>query len=265
MYSSFRLAAKYLNHYVSASNGKGHGVHSPFVFHFIKKVLNDKMQYPAYTQVERERSTLLQDRRLLMVEDFGAGSAFGEKKQRSVQSIVKQAAKPAKYGQLLYRIARYYQPGTLVELGTSLGITSSYLSLACPGARVITLEGSPEIAAVAKENFEKLSLDNIELVTGSFDTQLPALLSRVPVIDLAFIDGNHREEPTVRYFEQLVKNTHNDSILIFDDIHWSPEMETAWERIKSHPTVRCSIDLFFIGILFFRKEFKETVHHSIRF
>ena len=263
MYSRFELALRYFTYYFTASNGKGHGMHSPFVFDFITKILNDKTGYSDYDKVEGIRRKLFYDETRLKIEELGAGSTSGKTNLRSVASIARHAVKSKKYGQLLYRIVKYYQPGTIIELGTSLGVTSGYFSLANPAARIFTLEGAPQIAAVAKQNFRTLELKNIKLVEGNFDYTLPAVLYQVPRIDLVFIDGNHRKEPTENYFHWLLSKIHNDTILIFDDIHWSQEMEEAWEHIKSHLAVRCSIDLFFLGIVLFRQEFKARQHFKI--
>jgi len=265
MYSPLQLAVKYSKHWLSASNGKGHGMHSPFVFDFITKVLNDKTVYTEYEKVEALRDQLLNDNTILEVEDFGAGSSIDKKNKRNISSIAKNAAKPKKFGQLLFRIIKYYQPSTILELGTSFGITTSYLSLAKPDARLITMEGSKKIADVAKSNFTNLQIGNIETIEGNFDDTLSSVVHSLSTIDFAFIDGNHRQEPTERYFKELLSKTNNNSILVFDDIHWSNEMEAAWETIKSNAAVTCSIDLFFIGIVFFREEFKEKQHFAIRF
>lgn len=265
MYSLPQSALRYLRYYFRAANGRGHGMHSPFVFDFIKKVLNDTTKYQGYRIAETLREKLTNDKRVLEVEDFGAGSVYQPYKKRSVSSIARQAAKPPKYARLLYRIVQYYKPGLILELGTSLGITSTYLALANPAARMITLEGASEIAKTAGDNFFQNGLSNIELVEGNFDQTLPALLEHLGTVDFVFIDGNHRMEPTLRYFAQLLPHCSNDSILIFDDIHWSAEMEKAWKEIQQHPAVRCSIDLFFIGIVVFRKEFREKQQFEIRF
>lgn len=264
-YSTLQLAAKYLRYYFTASNGKGHGVHSPFVFDLITKLLNDKTNYDAYHKVEQLRKQLLKDPRLFVVEDLGAGGKFLKEHERSINAIARNAAKSKKFGQLLFRIAHFYGPKTILELGTSLGITSSYLALAQPSSKLITMEGAKAIAEVAKQNFNKLGLNNIELVEGNFDDTLANVLNKTGSVDLAFIDGNHQQEPTERYFNQLLPKTHSDSILVFDDIHWSREMEQAWKTIRENPSVRCSIDLFFVGIVFFREEFREKQHFTIRF
>jgi predicted O-methyltransferase YrrM len=265
MYSLVKLASKYLHYFITASNGKGHGVHSPFVFDFIKNVLNDKRYFYAYDSVEGVRKKMITDETLLKVEDFGAGSTVVKGNSRKVSSIARSSLKPAKFGQLMFRIVNYYGLKNIVELGTSLGVTTAYLASPAIENRVTTFEGSKEIAAVAQRNFETLQLENIEIVRGTFDQTLKGKLKETANIDLAFVDGNHRKEPTIRYFEQLLPKAADNSIFIFDDIHWSSEMEEAWEHIRRHPSVTLTIDLFFIGLVFFRKENKMVQHFSIRF
>jgi predicted O-methyltransferase YrrM len=265
MFSRPQLAKKYLHYYFTASNGKGHGVHSPFVFEFITRVLNDDSHFYAYDQVEALRRQLLANSGVLEVEDFGAGSAIQNTRRRTIARIAMHAAKSRKFSQLLFRIVNYYKPATILELGTSLGISTSYMALANPAAHIITGEGSKAIAEQAAANFRQLSLPSIELVPGNFDHTLPRILEQHPVIDLAFIDGNHRLEPTLRYFEQLLPHITDNTIIILDDIHWSAGMEQAWQRVKEHPAVMLTIDLFFIGLVFFRKDFKVKQYFSIRF
>jgi predicted O-methyltransferase YrrM len=266
MYSSFQLAFKYLNYYLTASNGKGHGMHSPFVFDFITKVLNDKTNYADYNAVEKIRKELLSNHEMLEIEDLGAGSRVAKYKQRKVSSISKHSLKTPKFSQLLYRIAKYYNCKSIVEFGTSLGITSSYLSMAAGNdGHIATVEGSSSIAAIAAKNFETLRLKNIQPFIAPFDEWLTKKDLGFNRVDLAFIDGNHQLEPTLKYFNEFLSRSHNDSILVFDDIHWSREMEASWEKIKENESVTCTIDLFFIGLVFFRNEIKEKQHFSIRF
>lgn len=264
MYSAPHLAIKYCSHYFSAKNGKGHGIHSPFVFEFVTKVLNDRTGFDDYKKVEALREKLLHNPTKLKIQDLGAGSSSGQSSMRPVSSVAKHTVKSKKYSQLLYRIVKFYRPAMIVELGTSLGLTTSYLSLANPASTIFTLEGAKNIATVAEQNFRTLNLQNIKLIEGNFDNTFPAILYQIPRIDLAFIDGNHRQEPTENYFRWLLSKIHNETILIFDDIHWSQEMEAAWKNISSHLAVRCSIDLFFFGIVLFRQEFREKQQFRIR-
>ncbi len=265
MYSRSVLAAKYIAWYLGAANSRGHGVHSPFVFDFIKFVLRDTSDYGDYKQIELHRSRLLEDQKLLQVTDFGAGSVNGNHKERRVSSIASAALKSPKYASLLYRMIKAYRPSTILELGTSLGITTAYLASAAKDANVITVEGAPAVAEVATQVFEELKLKNITQVTGSFDEMLPGLLTRTNKLDFVFMDGNHRYEPTMRYLDLMLPHLHEYTVVVLDDIHWSAEMERAWRECRSHPRVTLSIDLFFIGVLFFRKEFRVPQHFAIRF
>ncbi|HVU93917.1 MAG TPA: class I SAM-dependent methyltransferase [Puia sp.] len=265
MYSPFRLAQKYLRYYLTAANGRGHGTHSPFVFEFITKVLNDRQPCPAYDTVEQLRRQLLADSTLLEIKDMGAGSAYTtDTHTRTIADIAKKAAKPPRLGKLLHRFARHYQPSTILELGTSMGLSTAYLATGAPNAAVYTIEGAPQVAAAAEHNLRSLHLTPTVL-TGSFDEQLPALLPRIPPVDLAFIDGNHRLEPTLRYFNRLLPHLSPTSALIFDDIHWSAEMEAAWTAIKADSRAMLTIDIFFLGFVIFREEFKVKQDFVIRF
>lgn len=265
MYNSFTIAFKYLQYWFRSSNGKGHGVHSPFVFDFITAVLNDKGHYYAYEKVEYLRAQLCADTTTIEVEDMGAGSNHTKSSSRSIASIAKRAAKPPKYGQLLFRMANHYQPKNILELGTSLGITSAYLAFGAGSAKMVTIEGSPAIAEKAQANFRQLGLKGIHSVCGNFDNVLPQQLKEMSSPDFVFIDGNHRLEPTLRYFDWLLQNKPQEGVYVFDDIHWSAEMEEAWDSICKHPEVFLTIDLFFIGLVFFNPSFKVKQHFSIRF
>ncbi|BAV08423.1 Methyltransferase domain-containing protein [Filimonas lacunae] len=266
MYSKLQLAVKYFQYWWRGENGKGHGVHSPFVFSFITDVLNDNRAYYCYQQIEKQREKLLQDNTWLEIADFGAGSRVNSHKRRQVSSIARSALKPAKYGQLMFRMVNYYQPAVIVELGTSLGITSSYLASGNGKAAVTTMEGAPAVASVARSGFAALELKNIRLVEGNFDETLEDTLKALPAkVDFAFVDGNHRYQPTMQYFHQLLEVAHEHTIIILDDIHWSSEMEQVWQEVQQHEAVTMTIDLFFIGIVLLRKEFKIKQHFTVRF
>jgi predicted O-methyltransferase YrrM len=265
MYSSLTLLKKYFQYLLKASNGKGHGVHSPFVYTFIREVLNNKATHPLIASIENHRAQLLANNQMIKVWDRGAGSRQTSNSQRSIGAIAKAALKPKKYSQLLHKIIAYYQPAQILEMGTSLGITTCYLASANPNASVITMEGAPSVAEMAKNTFKEIGLHNIEIIEGDFEQSLPKYLSTIKTVGVAYVDGNHRYAPTIQYFESLLKQSNDDSILIFDDIHWSAEMEQAWEEIKKHEAVTLTIDLFFIGLVFLRKAQKEKEHFIISY
>ena len=236
-----------------------HHLHSPFAYDLVKNIVNDKQRYPDYMKINTLRKQLHKDHSEIMVTDFGAG--IGGKEDalnlKSVTSLYKNNSIRSKYGELLYRLIKHFQPENILELGTSLGISTAHMSVATPDASIITLEGSNEIAEKAAENFTKLGLNNIRQEIGNFDYVLDAIIDNMPKIDFAFIDGNHRKEPTIRYFESCLRKSHNDTVIIFDDIHWSEEMNEAWKFIQNHQSVTLTLDLFQFGIVFFRKELSK--------
>ena len=147
-----------------------------------------------------------------------------------------------------------FQPETGLELGTSLGISSAYIAKANATSSFTTIVGCSEIAAIAKENFASLNIKNVQQIIGNFDDELPKYLNRTEKLDFVFFDGNHRKEPTLNYFKQCLAKANDNSVFVFDDIYWSSEMKEAWTEIKKHERVTVTIDLFFLGIVFFRKE-----------
>ena len=235
-------------------SGNAHGLHSPFVFGLYTSVVRHTGQYAAYAAIEARRRQLLASAVRISVTDLGAGSHTGAGRQRRVADIARTAAKPKQLAQLLFRLVNYLRPATVLELGTSLGLTTAYLAAADSRHRVVTFEGCPNVAAVARETFTTLQLGNVEVVEGNLDhTLAPALAALGNPVDFVFFDGNHRYEPTLRYFEQCLAHRTDESVFVFDDIHWSADMERAWVTIKAHPDVRLTVDLFHIGLVFFRK------------
>jgi predicted O-methyltransferase YrrM len=252
----------YLRYRLTATNT--HGVHSPFVFDLLNTVVYNKVEYYSFSEIEALRLQLLQNQTSLTCIDLGAGSRTSTGSARSIMHITRYAAKPAKYAQLLFRLVNHFQPGHILELGTSMGISTCYMAKANNQAMVTTIEGCPEIAQAAEQNFRKLDIKNIRQVIGNFDDVLPEVLKQTPKTDFVFFDGNHRKEATLNYFSQCLNKADEQSVFVFDDIYWSPQMKEAWDEIKNHPRVTVTIDLFFIGIVFFRKE-QVKQHFVIRF
>lgn len=242
---------KYLCH---AQSSIGHGIHSPFVYEMVEQIFNHEGEYYSFNKIEEIRLQLLKNKNLIKIEDFGAGSTQTKSNKRTVSSISKSALLDVEYAHLLFRLTNRFKPKNIVELGTSLGLTTAYLSSARTSSKVYTFEGSPEIAKIAQHNFEQLKKQNIELIVGEFDKNLSKTIENIDTIDFAFIDGNHSYEPTMRYFEILLEKRTNDSVFIFDDIYWSKSMTKAWKEIIARPEVTVSIDLFRMGLIFFRKE-----------
>ncbi len=258
----FQFVADFLKHRFTAKTR--HGTHSPFVYKLTDEVIYDFSTKKVYDSIEEQRKKLLRDDRPVKVTDLGAGSNLNKNETKKVNQIAKNALKNPSLAQLIYRIAAFQQPKNIIELGTCLGITTAYLAKAQPTASVLTIEGCPETAAVAKENFDALNLDNVELQVGNFNELLPIAISKAETLDFVYIDGNHTKEATLNYFNWCLTKIHEDSLLIFDDIYWSSGMKEAWETIKNHPQVTITIDLFWIGLVYFKKD-QAKEHFKIKY
>lgn len=237
-----------------------HGVHSPFVYTFVTKCLYRKTPEEAKKQLKAYRNKLRQSDEVIEVTDFGAGSRVFKSNRRAVKDIAKYAGARFARMKLLYRVVAYFKPNAILELGTSVGLATVSLALPKTG-KVTSLEGCPQTAAVAQRHFKSAELSNVEVVVGDFKQTLPQVITEK--FDLIYFDGNHSKEATLNYFEQLLPTAHNDSVWIFDDIYWSPEMTEAWELIKQHPRVSVTVDCFWLGFVFFRTEQVEE-HFKIR-
>ncbi len=238
-------------------------MHSPFVFEFINNVLEDKRNFYAFSSVESLRNLLKQDPKVLKVNDLGAGSSMNKGRNRSIGSIASTSLSPPFVCKILFKIVNHFKPEKMLELGTSLGISALYQHFAALNSKLITLEGAEEIADQAEKNFQRLEVDSIELIRGNFDETLPIALKKLSKLDYVFLDGNHRKNATISYFEQCLEFADEKSVFVLDDIYWSKEMTEAWEQIKSHPKVTLSIDLFFLGLVFFRKENIKKEHFKL--
>lgn len=256
------LLKAYIKFILKAKNE--HGVHSPFVFDLVTKCFYDTTDYPEYKVLKNYRKSLLENKNTIEVTDFGAGSRVFKSNTREVAKIAQTAGITSKNAELLFRIVRYFQPEQILEIGTSLGLATSALTIGNPKAKITTLEGCPETINQAQLQLQKFNFNAIDFVNTEFSSYLKVFSTPVEItrsfqaspktFDLIYFDGNHSKKATLEYFESLLPTTTNETIWIFDDIHWSAEMEDAWEIIKNHPKVTVTIDTFQWGIVFFRKE-----------
>lgn len=240
-----------------------HAVHSPFVFTLITKCFYDKKPKPEYSILKEYRDFLLQNKKAINVTDFGAGSKVFKSNTRQITQIAKTAGISPKRAKLLFRITSYFQPESILEIGTSLGLATAALSLGNPKSQITTLEGCLETTKVAQTQFEQFKFSNINSVVTEFNHYLSDLKLSTLSFRLVYFDGNHSKKATLGYFDLLLPTITNETVWIFDDIHWSSDMEEAWEMIKNHPKVTVSIDTFQWGLVFFRYE-QQKEHFIIR-
>jgi len=244
----------YFLHFLKAKR-KGHGVHSPFAYYLCEEVFYNTSAFYEFEKLQAIRASLLQNQEAIPVIELGAGSQRLSEQQRKVSEITRHGISSSRQSELLFRLIQVLKLGNVIELGTSVGLTSLYLQAA--GAETYTIEGNPHLTKFAKTLAEKKGYSDIHFCEGHFDKILPILREELKTINLLYIDGNHRYEATLRYVTDSLPYLTNDSVIILDDIYWSPEMTKAWKEICRLPQVTLALDLYHFGILFFKKEIME--------
>lgn len=253
MISQIRYSLKYIRYFLFAKHKKGHGIHSPFVYNLISKVLNNESEHEDLKQVTDAHNKYIKSTKYIEFEDLGAGSNYNKAKKLTLGKIIRRSSVDKKYGKLIFNLIKYFNPTNILELGSSVGISSAYIAQAAPHSIFKSIEGVDEKIQIAKEISFELN-QNTEFIQGNFDDILNSVLDNYNKLDLVFFDGNHTKQSTLNYFNSCLNKSHNESIFIFDDIHWSRDMEEAWEIIKKNNKVKVSIDIFRMGLVFFKKE-----------
>lgn len=256
----------WVRHQLTSWNTGGEGIHSPYLFHLVRHIISDDNHYYCWAAIEERRVAMLHAPKLVNVRDYGSRGQ-GKEEERLVSDIAKTSLESAKNAQIFFRIVNWLghekgEPLQIMELGTNLGVTTAYLAMADSRNKVVTFEGSETLVELAELNWRKLGLTNIEAVTGNIDDTL-YIYNRTQTLDVVYVDANHRLEPTMRYFEEIVKHVGEKSIVIVDDIHHSREMEEAWKRLGCDSKVTTTMDFFDFGLVFFDPHYLKK-HYKLR-
>lgn len=238
-------------------------IHSPYVSQLVEEVVEDNRTFYAFPIIDNLRQALKRNQQKIQVTDLGAGSKLNNKPIRRIGTIARNAAVSSREGERLFRLVHFCKPNTMLELGTSLGISTLYQAGAAMEAQFVTLEGCPQTAKVAQMNIRQMGMPNIRVEIGDFIEILPKVLPQLKKLDYFYLDGNHQEQPVLDYFEMALPYLHTKSVVVIADNHWSTGMNRAWQTLQKHPKVTMSIDLFDFGILFFDNAFLDKQHYSI--
>lgn len=259
----FRIV-KYLRYLLFSGHARGHGIHSPFIFDLICRIFRNKTCPDVVNKIEEIRKKMKKSSLSLYVNDFGSGSRRIHSRLRKISDIANHSAVPARYGKLLYRMSENFGSTLIIEFGTSLGISTMYLAAGSPSSVLYTIEGCTATSEIAFNNFKETGLENIKILNGPFDKMLPFIESLKTSPGLVFIDGDHGKESVIRYFNFAAGISDNNSVVILDDIYYSREMAEAWNIIKEHDKVSVTIDIFRMGIVFFRKGL-SSYNYTLRY
>ncbi len=249
-----------LQYILRAHYRKGHWVHSPFTFHTLNYVIFERTPYYSFNIIESLRQQLLHDNTTLTLQPLGTS----KEKTTTIARELKNSAKSPRQAQLLQRLCASNQSHYIIELGTNLGLSTAYLASNNSNSQVYTLEGQPQLCQIAQQNFKQLHLNNIQIIEGNINNTLPTLIQQIPQIDLLFIDANHQYQATINYYKLAKSKVHKNTIIIFDDIHWSEGMQQAWNEIRQDPDIRLAIDIFHMGIVWFNTDIPKQ-HYIVAF
>jgi predicted O-methyltransferase YrrM len=235
----------YLRYWLDAV--EEHSLHSPFYYDLYTRVIQSNQSADA--GIEKIRDHFLNSTSRLRRADAGSGTP-GQGIDQAISDIAMKSLTPWKHSRLYQRLIQSFKAKTILELGTSLGVNTLYLS-AEPGTQVITFEGDHGLAAIAQEVLEEQRRNNVRLVEGPLSVTLHRELETIRKVDFALIDADHREQPTLNWFNAIVRRAHDKTVAVVDDIHRDAGMERAWKQIRNHELVHGTVDLFRCGLVFF--------------
>lgn len=242
-------AFSYINHQRKCRGARW--LHAPFFFQLYSSLNNKAAFSPVLKKHLVRLGGLKGNTTPLNYQDVGAGSR-ADAVTRTVGSLARHSLSPTREIQKILILTQSVQPDYFVELGTCLGETALCLHQAFPHLPIVTLEGAPPVAAFARNQFSKEGAEKIDLREGLFVDTLSTVLDeyRQKGRGMFLIDGHHAFQPTLDYADAIFEKAEKGSVLLFDDIHWSPGMLRAWKKIQNHPKTVASITWFRSGWVF---------------
>ena len=121
---------------------------------------------------------------------------------------------PRETAEFLFKLLKKRNPKSILEIGTSDGYSTCWMGLACPKAKIKTIERDEEKIKLARNNFKEFNLRNIEIIKGEALDVLKRLNKK---FDFVFIDATKKEY--VKYLEMLQGKLNKDAIIVADNIN----------------------------------------------
>lgn len=247
-----RTLPLYFNYFLKVTDQ--HSLQAPFIFEFYTNLIQGINKNKGIEEIETIRMAFLNDHANIRGIDFGAGSRVAVSgRDRTVSMIAKHGISSKKDCIFLSELVKRIQPKSCIELGTSLGVASAYLSKSIKNGHIYTFEGNDALVQKSTEVFHRLNCKNVKLIQGEIDKMLPGQLEQLEKIDFAIIDANHTYSALLHYFDLLKIKMSDSGVMVIDDIRWSVDMYRGWERIISDSSVIISIEFLNKGLLIFKK------------
>lgn len=231
-----------------------HSLQAPFAYKFYTQLIRAIKHSAGIGKIEEIRESMLKDQTVISGHDYGAGSRIiCKNKVKTVSSIAQTGISSKKDCIFLSEVANIIRPGTCIELGSSLGIATAYLSKVDSVQAIYSFEGNKMLATMTRDMLKQLNVGNTKIIHGNIDVELPRILDHIDHLDFALIDANHTEKALLSYYNMLCQKMSDDGIIIVDDIRWSIEMYFAWKKLVNMKEVMLSMEFLNKGLLFFKK------------
>lgn len=260
LYRFWRLG-QWLRYYFGAKTI--YNLHSTFETQAAQVMLEDRRNFYVFSFAKMLRGQLTSNALVVEYDDLGAPSMAMSGKKRSLGKIARHTAVNPETGKRLFRLVQWLKPQTMLELGAGLGVSTLYQAAAARNSIFIALEGQTALAARTAQHIREYGFDKVTVRAGLFKDTLPEALRSLQKLDYLFIDGDHRYEAVKANFYSCQPFFTENAVVVIADIHWSEGMLKAWHELRQSKGVSLSIDLYDIGILFFRNGQKQAQHLAL--
>ncbi len=231
-------------------------VDSPLVYQLCLDIQSAHDAKTQFKKIEDKRAQLLMDNTLINVQSLGSQSKVNRSEIRSIRQIALSSVSPRNKCELLYGLVKTTKAKTVLELGTSLAISTAYVAAVDRVDYIKSVEDSSKIHSY-NENLAHNS--KINMIQSDFQSYIENELNNKAKYDCIVLDGRHDEIATISYVNQLINLLNPNGIIIVDDIYWSNGLMNAWKTLRNDYRYNLKIDLFYYGVLSNQASIKEEI------